>query len=114
VFIKLTRAAPSSVILGLMSGQVRITTGFPSAAKTAKKLGVSKKVARDLSLLAERSLRTGEFLLPGVGRIVRTGRRARMVGKPAAGKAVKTPGRKVVKFRVAKEVKDATANPEKK
>ncbi len=52
-------------------GSVKIATGFPSAAKAAKKLGVSRKVARDLSSLAERSLETGEFVLPGVGRLVR-------------------------------------------
>jgi len=48
-----------------MRGQIKLTTGFPSAAKAAKNLGVSKRVARDLSLLAERSLRTGEYVLPG-------------------------------------------------
>jgi len=59
-----------------MGGQIKITTGFPSAAKAAKNLGVSKRVARDLSLLAERSLRTGEYVLPGVGQLVRVGRRS--------------------------------------
>jgi hypothetical protein len=54
-----------------MSVRVKVNTGFPSAARTAKKLGVSKKVASELSSLAERSLKTGEFVLPGVGRLVR-------------------------------------------
>jgi hypothetical protein len=54
-----------------MSARVKVNTGFPSAARTAKKLGVSKKIANDLSSLAERSLKTGEFVLPGVGRLVR-------------------------------------------
>lgn len=58
-----------------MRAQIKIRTGFPSAAKAAKNLGVSKRVARDLSLLAERSLRTGEFVLPGVGQLVRVGGR---------------------------------------
>jgi len=55
-----------------MRGQVKVTSGFPSAAKTAKRLGVSKKIAKDLSLLAKRSLETGEFVLSGVGQLVRT------------------------------------------
>ena len=54
-----------------MRSPVKISAGFPSAAGAAKTLGVSKRNARRLSLLAERSLRTGEFVLPGVGRLVR-------------------------------------------
>ena len=101
-------------ILDLMHGQVRITAGFPSASKTAKKLGVSKKVAKGLSLLAQRSLETGEFVLPGVGRIVRSDRRARTADKPAARGAIKVPAKRVVTFRVAKAKDDATVPPEKK
>lgn len=96
-----------------MRGRVRITTGFPSAAKTAKKLGVSKKVARDLSLLAQRSLETGDFLLRGVGRIMRADRKARVATNPATGKPTKIPAKKVVAFRVAKAAKDV-APPKKK
>ena len=66
-----------------MRSPVKIAAGFPSAAKAARELGVPKEVARDLSLLAERSLKTGEFVLPGVGRLVR----------------VKTPAKKAAKFR---------------
>jgi len=62
-----------------MQGQVKVTSGFPSAAKTAKTLGVSKKVTRDLAQLAKRSLETGEFILPGVGKLVRAEGKFRMV-----------------------------------
>ena len=96
-----------------MNAPIRIATGFPSAAKAAKKLGVSKKIARGLSLLAERSIKTGEYVLPGVGRLVRVRRKARMGGNPAAGEAIKIPAKKVVKFRVV-VVKDAIAPPRKK
>ena len=54
-----------------MRAAVQIATGLPSASKAAKKLGVSKKVARDLSFLAEHSVQTGEYFLPRVGRLVR-------------------------------------------
>jgi hypothetical protein len=92
----------------LINGQIEITTGFPSAAKAAKKLGVSKKVARDLHLLAERSLKTGEFVLPGVGRLVRVSRKSRQ------DQSVKLPATKVVKLRVAKQPGDAIAATKKK
>lgn len=97
-----------------MRGAVKIATGFPSASKGAKKLGVSKKVARDLSFLAEHSVHTGEYVLPRVGRLVRVETKARLKRNPATGEAIKIPAKKVVKFRVAKAVKDAIVPPKKK
>lgn len=95
-----------------MCGQIKITTGFPSAANAARNLGVSKRVARDLSLLAERSLRTGEFVLPGVGRLVR-GRGVHVRRDTATGDTIKVSTKNGAKFRVAKTAKDAIAPPKK-
>jgi DNA-binding protein HU-beta len=97
-----------------MRAQVKITTGFPSAAKTAKRLGVSKRVARDLSLLAERSLATGEFVLSGVGRLVRASRKTQGARNKVAVDAAKTPTRRVVRFHIAKPAKDTISPPKKK
>jgi len=96
-----------------MRSRAKVTTGFPSAARAAKRLGVSKRVARDLSLLADHSLKTGEFILPGVGRLVRVDRKAR-IGTPAGGEFVKNPAKKVVKFRVSKATKDSIVPAKKK
>jgi len=82
--------------------------------ETAKRLGVSKHDAIILSELAERSRRTGVFVLPGIGRLVRVDRKARMGRNLATGEAIKTPAKKVVKFRVAKAAKDAIVPPKKK
>jgi hypothetical protein len=81
-----------------MRAPIRVATGSPSAAKAAKSLGVSKKVASDLRLLAERSLKTGEFVLPGVGRLVR----------------IKTSSKNGAKFRVVKTSNGAAASAKKK
>jgi len=97
-----------------MRGRAKVTTGFPSAAKAAKRLGVSKRVARDLSLLADRSLKTGEFVLPGVGRLVRVDRKARIGRNPTTGEAIKIPAKKVVKFRVTKATRDSIVPAKKK
>jgi DNA-binding protein HU-beta len=97
-----------------MRAQVKITSGFPSAAKAAKELGVSKKVARNLSLLAKRSLKTGEFVLPGVGRLVHAQGKPRGGRNPMSGEAMKGPTRRVAKFRVVKDTKDAVVLPRKK
>jgi len=97
-----------------MRSRVRVTAGFPSASKAAKRLGVSKRVARNLSQLADRSLKTGEFVLPGVGRLVRVDRKARMSRNPATGEAIKIPAKKIVKFRVSKAMKDSIVPAKKK
>jgi DNA-binding protein HU-beta len=97
-----------------MARPAKITTPFPSVLETAKRLGVSKRDAMVLSEMAERSQRTGIFVIPGLGRLVRVKRKARMGRNPAIGEAIKMPSKKVVKFRVAKAVKDAIVPPLKK
>ena len=76
----------------IMPRPAKISTAFPSVSETAKRLGVSKSETRVLSDLAERSRKTGEFAIPGIGRI---------------------SGKKVVKFRVSKAVKNALGRLEK-
>jgi DNA-binding protein HU-beta len=97
-----------------MARPVKITTRFPSVLETAKRLGVSKRDAMVLSEMAERSQKSGEFAIPGLGRLVRVDRKARMGRNPATGEAIKIPAKKIVKFRVAKAAKDATVLPKKK
>ena len=58
--------------------------------------------------------KSGVFVLPGLGRLVRVDRKARMGRNPATGEAIKIPAKKVVKFRVAKAAKDAIVPPKKK
>ena len=53
--------------------------------------------------------KNGVFVLPGIGRLVRVERKARMGRNPATGEAIKIPAKKVVKFRVAKAAKDSIA-----
>jgi len=58
--------------------------------------------------------KNGVFVIPGIGRLVRSERKARMGRNPATGEAIKIPAKKVVKFRIAKSVKDAIVPPKKK
>jgi DNA-binding protein HU-beta len=51
--------------------------------------------------------KVGVFVLPGLGRLVRADRKARVGRNPATGEAINIPAKKVVKFRVAKAAKDA-------
>jgi len=80
---------------------------------------VSNKTARafldTLSSMAITEVKkNGMFVLPGIGRLVRVERKARMGRNPATGEAIKIPAKKVVKFRVAKVVKDTIVPPKKK
>ena len=62
----------------------------------------------ELAVLSEKELkRSGEFVLPGMVKLVVQKRKARMGRNPATGEAIKIPAKTVVKFRVAKAAKDA-------
>jgi len=78
----------------------------------AEEVQVSKAAARQfLQQLTDTAIRevkkNGLFVLPGLGRLVRADRKARMGRNPATGETIHIPAKKVVKFRVAKAVKDA-------
>ncbi len=85
----------------------------------AESVGVTSKQAKQfVTSLGEMAIRetkkNGVFIIPGVGRLVRQERKARVGRNPATGEAIKIPAKKVVKFRVAKAVKDAIVPPKKK
>jgi DNA-binding protein HU-beta len=78
----------------------------------AETTGVNNRVAKhfmeSLAQLAVRETKkNGMFVMPGIGRLVRAERKARIGRNPATGEAIKIPAKRVVKFRVAKAVKDA-------
>jgi DNA-binding protein HU-beta len=84
----------------------------------AESTGVNGKVAKQfVTTLGEMAIRetkkNGMFVIPGIGRLVRVDRKARTGRNPATGEAIKIPAKKVVKFRVAKAVKDAIVPPKK-
>jgi DNA-binding protein HU-beta len=84
----------------------------------AETTSISNKVAKQfiesLATLAVRETKkNGVFILPGIGRLVRADRKARTGRNPATGEAIKIPAKKVVKFRLAKSVKDAIVPPKK-
>lgn len=87
--------------------------------KLAEAGEVSNKVAKTIletytaTAVAE-TKKNGVFVLPGLGRLVRVERKARIGRNPATGESIKIPAKKVVKFRVAKAVKDAIVPPKKK
>jgi len=77
----------------------------------------NKQVAALLDYLAEVAIKetkkSGVFVVPGLGRLVKSNRKARVGRNPQTGEAIKIPAKTVVKFRVAKAVKDTIAPPKK-
>jgi DNA-binding protein HU-beta len=57
--------------------------------------------------------KAGQFVMPGIGKLVKSQRKARMGRNPQTGEAIKIPAKTVVKFRVAKAAKDAISPPKK-
>ena len=61
-----------------------------------------------LTALAYRQVKSaGEFVLPGLGKLVKVHRQARMGRNPATGESIQIAAKTVVKFRVAKAAKEA-------
>jgi len=78
----------------------------------AEKTGMSKKdVAEFMDTFAEMAYsevkNNGEFIIPGIGKLVKKHRKARMGRNPATGESIQIPAKTVVKFRVAKAAKDS-------
>src|SRR5271156_5333447 len=82
----------------------------------AEKLELTnKQSAAFLDLLAETAVKetkkNGVFVIPGLGRLVKAERKARMGRNPQTGETIKIKAKTVVKFRVAKAAKDTIAPP---
>ena len=57
--------------------------------------------------------KTGEFTIPGLGKLVKAQRAARMGRNPATGESIKIAAKTTVKFRISKAAKDAVVPPRK-
>lgn len=80
----------------------------------AEKTGTNNKTAAAfLEVLADTAIKetkkTGVFVLPGLGRLKKSNRKARIGRNPQTGEAIKIPAKTVAKFYLAKSVKDSIA-----
>ena len=78
----------------------------------AEKLGKSRKEVSEMldalvNLAYDEAKKSGEFTIPGLGKLLKKHREARMGRNPATGEQIKIPAKTVVKFRVAKAAKDS-------
>jgi DNA-binding protein HU-beta len=73
----------------------------------------NKQIGTFFDLLAATAVKetkkNGEFTIPGLGKLVKAERKARVGRNPQTGEAIKIKAKTVVKFRVAKAAKDSIA-----
>lgn len=87
-------------------------------AHLADKFELSRKMAADLinefaDLAVTETKKRGQFVIPGIGKLVKAQRKARAGVNPKTKEKIQIPAKTVVKFRVAKACKDAVS-PSKK
>ncbi len=78
----------------------------------ADKLGKTRKEVSEMidalvAMAYAETKKSGEFTIPGLGKLVKKHRAERMGRNPATGASIKIPAKTVVKFRVAKAAKDS-------
>lgn len=81
----------------------------------AEKSGLKKAQAKEFftalaQMAASEVKKSGEFTIPGFGKLVKATRKAREGRNPATGEPIKIAAKTTVKFRVGKAMKDAIGN----
>ncbi|MBL8030398.1 MAG: HU family DNA-binding protein [Candidatus Doudnabacteria bacterium] len=78
----------------------------------ADKLGKTRKEVNEyvealVEMAYQVTKKEGEFTIPGLGKLIKKRREARMGRNPATGESIQIPAKTVIKFRVLKAAKDA-------
>ena len=92
----------------------KVMTKAQLVSLIAGKAELTKTTANEvLDLIANTAVtetkKNGQFVIPGIGKLVKSNRKARIGRNPQTGEAIQIPAKTVVKFRVAKACKDAVA-----
>lgn len=82
----------------------------------AEKFDLSKKTALSIvdemaALAISETKKIGSFVLPGIGKLVLSERKARVGRNPATGEEITIPAKTVVKMRIAKACKQTIVPP---
>ena len=82
----------------------QIVAGVAEAVQITKKQ--ANAAIEALVAMAYKGAKDG-FVIPGLGKLVKVNRKARMGRNPATGETIKIPAKTVLKFRIAKAAKDS-------
>lgn len=92
--------------------QTEIVNHFANKFELRK--AVAKELFGELSTLASKEVKkSGEFILPGIGKIVLAHRKAREGRNPQTGETIRIPAKTVLRMRIAKQLKDSVVPPKK-
>ena len=88
----------------------KMMTKTQVAGHIATKFEISKKqstqILEELATLAAKQAKNG-FVFPGVDKLVVVNRKARLGRNPQTGEQIQIKAKRVLKFRIAKAMKDA-------
>ncbi|GIU78431.1 MAG: DNA-binding protein [Bryobacteraceae bacterium] len=99
--------------------EVKKMTQTQVVNEVATAAGITKKQAKAameklVELAIAQTKKVGVFVIPGIGRLKKVERKARMGRNPATGEPIKIPARKSVKLTLSKSIKDAIVPPKPK
>ncbi len=105
------KSAPTKVPTGAKAAGTKMTKTQVIRLMAEQMEVAPKQVTAFFDLLIEtattQARKNGEFTIPGLGKLVKAQRAARMGRNPATGEAIKIAAKTTVKFRISKTVKDA-------
>ena len=90
----------------------KVTTKAQTVKTLSEKMDLSKKQVGAFldeihALAVKEAKKNGAFVLPGLGKIVLSNRKARMGRNPQTGEPIKIAAKRVVRIRAVKVLKDA-------
>jgi DNA-binding protein HU-beta len=90
----------------------KVMTKAATVSHLASKTGLTKKQVVGLidevqALAVKEAKKSGAFVLPGIGKVVLSNRKARMGRNPQTGEPIKIAAKRVVRIRAVKVLKDA-------
>lgn len=99
--------------------EVKKMTQTQLVNEIATATGITKKQAKAaigklVEIAVAQTKKVGVFVIPGIGRLKKVDRKARMGRNPATGEPIKIPARKTVKLTLSKSIKDAIVPPKVK
>ena len=96
----------------------KVMTKSATVSHLSGKMDLSKKQVADFldeiqALAIKEAKKNGAFVLPGIGKLVLSNRKARMGRNPQTGEPIKIAAKRVVRIRPAKVLKDAILGAKK-
>ncbi len=123
-----TKKAAAKKAVAKKTALVKTSAGAKAAAPKMTKTQVIRSMAEQLQVAPKQIIaffdllietattqtrKSGEFTVPGLGKLVKAQRAARVGRNPATGESLKIAAKTTVKFRVSKAMKDAIVPPRK-